>query len=120
MHRLGMGLSTLCLIHCIALPWALASLPVVIHAALPEALRHNEWLHAALILPVVLVSGPVLLRGKPGPGRVALVAFAFALLFGGLFVEGETLEQVMTVTGATLLLLGHWGAMRDHRHPASE
>jgi hypothetical protein len=73
-----------------------------------------------MIAPVVLVSGPVLLRGKPGPGRNALVAFAFALLFSGLFVEGEILEQVMTVAGATLLLLGHWAAMRDHGHPASE
>lgn len=86
MHRLGMGLSALCLIHCIALPWLLASLPVVVLATLPEAVRHNEWLHAALILPVVLVSGPVLLRAKPGKARVLLVLVALALLFVGLFV----------------------------------
>lgn len=120
MHRLGIVLSTLCLMHCIALPWLLASLPMVMHAALPEALRHNEWVHAALILPVMLVSGPVLLRGTPEPRRIALVAAAFALLLSGLFVEGEVLEQEMTVAGATLLLFGHWMAMRDHRHPSSE
>ncbi|QCI80343.1 MerC domain-containing protein [Hankyongella ginsenosidimutans] len=116
MHRLGMGLSALCLIHCIALPWLLASLPVVVLATLPEAVRHNEWLHAALILPVVLVSGPVLLRAKPGKARVLLVLVALALLFVGLFVEVEALEQIITITGAMLLLLGHWAAMRNHRH----
>ena len=65
-HRFGMGLSALCLVHCLALPWLLASLPVAVLAMLPEALRDNEWLHAALIAPVLLVSGPVLLRGDQG------------------------------------------------------
>ena len=120
MHRIGIGLSTLCLIHCIALPWLLVSLPVVMLAALPEALHHNEWLHAALILPVILVSGPVLLRGKPAPRRLLMVAVAFALLVGGLLVEEGALEQMMTVAGAMLLLLGHWAAIRAHRHPAAE
>jgi hypothetical protein len=30
-----MGLSVLCLLHCLALPWLLASLPIAVLAALP-------------------------------------------------------------------------------------
>lgn len=115
-HRLGMGLSALCLVHCLALPWLLASLPLVVLAALPEALRDSEWLHAALIAPVVLVSGPVLLRGSPGWGRIALVIAALVMLAGALFADTEAGEQALTVAGALLLLGGHWTALRGaHR-----
>jgi hypothetical protein len=86
-------------------------------AALPEMLRQNEWLHAALIGPVLLVSGPALLRGSPGVLRTVLVLTAFAALIGGLFAQGETAEQALTVAGAAFLMVGHWGRMREvHRH----
>jgi hypothetical protein len=110
-------LSALCLIHCLALPWLLASLPAVALAALPEALRDNEWLHVALIIPVLLVSGPILLRGKPGTVRTALVLAGFAALIGGLFAPYETGETALTVTGAVLVMAAHWDRMRqEHQH----
>jgi hypothetical protein len=34
-HRFGIGLSALCLAHCLAAPWLLASLPLVTLATLP-------------------------------------------------------------------------------------
>lgn len=106
----------LCLLHCIALPWLLASLPVVMLAALPQALQDNEWLHAALIGPVLLVSGPVLLRGRPGIPRTVLVVVAFGALVGALLVESEVGEQALTLTGAILLLVAHWERLR-RAHP---
>jgi hypothetical protein len=116
-HRFGMGLSALCLVHCLALPWLLASLPTVLLAALPEALRDNGWLHAALIAPVLLVSGPVLLRGQPGLLRGGLVLGAFAALIGALFVAHESGERALSVAGAALLMIAHWERLRQgHRH----
>jgi hypothetical protein len=112
-HRLGMGLSALCLVHCLALPWLLASLPVIALAALPEALRDSEWLHAALLAPIMLVSGPILLRRSPPASRVALVLVAFSALFSGLFVGSEIGEQALTVIGAALLLGAHWTVMHS-------
>jgi hypothetical protein len=109
---MGMGLSALCLFHCLALPWLLTSLPLLVLTLLPEALRHNEWLHAALILPVILVSGPVLLRGAPGRLRTALVLAAFAALIGALMVGIEIAEQALTVAGAALLMAAHWTMLR--------
>ncbi|MFM7403418.1 MAG: MerC domain-containing protein [Erythrobacter sp.] len=116
-HRLGIGLSLLCLVHCLALPLLVASLPLVALDALPEALRENEWFHAALIVPVVLVSGPVLLRGHPGGLRTGLVLAGFAALIGALFVDSEAGEKIMTVCGAALLMSAHVARLRAvHRH----
>lgn len=111
-----MGLSALCLLHCLALPWLLASLPIAVLAALPEALRENQWVHAALIAPVLLVSGPVLLRGWPGTGQRVLVITAFAALIGGLFVASEAVEETCTFVGTLLLLAAHWRRLRK-AHP---
>jgi len=111
-----MGLSVLCLLHCLALPWLLASLPAVALAVLPEALRENEWLHVVLIAPVLLVSGPVLLRGSPGLLRSALVFSAFAALIGALVLGNEIGEQALTVAGAALLMAAHWERLRQ-AHP---
>lgn len=116
-HRVGMGLSVLCLLHCLALPWLLASLPIAILATLPEGLRDNAWVHAALIAPVLLVSGPVLLRGRTGAAQKLLVAAAFAALIGGLFIASETGEVALTVAGTLLLLAAHWRRLRKaHTH----
>lgn len=115
-HRFGMGLSVLCLLHCLALPWLLASLPIAVLAILPEGLRENDWVHAALIAPVLLVSGPVLLRGRTGTAQNLLVIAAFAALIGGLFIASETGEVALTVAGTLLLLAAHWRRLRK-AHP---
>ena len=116
-HCLGMGLSVLCLLHCLALPWLLAGLPFTVLAALPESLRDKEWVHAALIAPVLLVSGPVLLGGRPGVAQSLLVIAAFVALIGALFVVGEGVEEALTVVGTLLLLAAHWRRLRKaHRH----
>lgn len=116
-HRFGMGLSLLCLIHCLALPWLLASLPLVVLTNLPEALHESEWFHLALIAPVMLVSGPVLLRGQPSPGQRLIVLAAFAGLIGGLFAPSEATERALTVAGSLLLLAAHWHRLRQaHAH----
>lgn len=115
-HRFGMGLSVLCLLHCLALPWLLSSLPMMLLAALPDGLRENAWVHAALIAPVLLVSGPVLLRGQAGAGQTLLVLAAFAALIGGLFAGSEAAEQGLTVAGTLLLLAAHWYRLRK-AHP---
>lgn len=116
-HRLGMGLSVLCLLHCLALPWLLASLPIAVLAILPEGLRENEWVHAAMIAPVLLVSGPVLLRGRIGTTQSLLVVAAFAALIGGLFITSESGEVALTVAGTLMLLAAHLRRLRKvHPH----
>lgn len=70
LHRVGMALSGLCLVHCLLLPLLLAAAPVMLLAAVPTGWLESEWFHAALIAPVVLVSGPALRRaGGARAGR---------------------------------------------------
>lgn len=113
LHRLGMGLSGLCLAHCLLLPFLLAAAPLALIAWLPRGLAESEWFHAALIAPVVLVSGPALLRG--GGWRVAALVLSVSALIGALFVASETLEVALTVAGATALLAAHWITLRHRR-----
>ena len=81
------------------------------------AVAYTLWATQELILPVLLVSGPVLLRGNPGHWQIGLLLAAFAALIGGLFIGSEVAEQSLTVTGAALLLTAHWARLRRvHRH----
>lgn len=112
LHRAGMALSGLCLVHCLllpVLPVLAAMMPLVLMASLPAGLQ-AEWLHAALIAPVAVVSGTALWRGG-GIGPAVLVA-ALAALVAALFVANEALETALSVVGAGALLAAHWLSLR--------
>lgn len=106
--RLGISLSILCLIHCLVLPPLLAVLPLIIMGPMPEWLHESEWFHAALLVPVFLISGPVLgIGGKSDRSIWLLAIMAFGLLAFALTMESELLEQLTTVGGALLLIAAH-------------
>lgn len=113
LHRAGMALSGLCLVHCLVLPLLVAAAPVMLLAAVPAGWLESEWLHAALIAPVVLVSGPALWRS--GGVRAGVLAAALAALTGALFVASEALETGLTVAGALSLLAAHWATLRARK-----
>lgn len=106
LHRVGMALSGLCLVHCLLLPLLLLT-------AVPTGWLESEWFHAALIAPVVLVSGPALWRA--GGARAGVLVAALAALVGALFVASETLETGLTVAGALSLLAAHWTMLRQRK-----
>ncbi|MEO0441750.1 MAG: MerC domain-containing protein [Pseudomonadota bacterium] len=106
--RLGVFLSFLCLAHCLILPPLLAIAPLFVFGPLPEWVHDSEWFHAMLLVPVVLISGPTLFAG----GRLDKSIWVFAtaaigLLFVALTAKTEILEQILTVIGATLLIVAH-------------
>lgn len=113
MHRAGMALSAWCLLHCLAAPILIAALPLSLMSWLPAGLIDTEWLHAALIAPVVIISGPVLLRG--GQMRIAVVTLGFSALIAALFVTSKRLEITLTVGGALILLIAHWLTLQQQR-----
>lgn len=112
--RLGIGLSAVCLVHCLSLPVILSG------AAIWAAVDWHAWL-ALLIVPLALVIawnahyshrhrwvGPLLLIGC-----VALV--------GAILVDPyvtKALETGITVAGSLLLIAGHWLHIRYHRRTA--
>jgi len=106
--RLGISLSVLCLIHCLVLPPFLAVLPLIILEPLPGWLHDSEWFHATLLFPVLLISGPVLAAGGKYDRSIWILAFlAFGLLTFALAVEPELIEQLVTMSGAVLLVIAH-------------
>lgn len=111
----AIGLSSLCMVHCLALPVLAASLPVL--GAWAEA-EWVHWLFVALAAPVSLLA---FVRSSPSGlswGCVALAILGLAALIAGIagWPDHEA-ETVMTVIGSGLLAAAHVLNWRRMRHP---
>ncbi len=110
------ALSSLCLLHCLALPLLAGALPLLT-GALPlltvgEALHGPYWLHWLLIGVALPVSVYALWRGFESHGRrapllLALVAF-LVMASGALLHGGGLAEPGLTVAGGLLAAFAHW------------
>ena len=108
------ALSTLCLIHCLALPLAATLLPFAAYFA------ENELVHKILVLLAAPASLWVVRQAWSSAGGGLFVAAALiglALLFFGAFVGPlEAYEEPLTIVGATLLGSAHlWRWLRLRR-----
>lgn len=111
------GLSTLCLVHCLALPMLVSLLPLAAQSV------ESHLLHRILAALAVPVSLRVMWKALPVGGHglfVAAASTALALLLVGAFVEAiSAYEEPITVTGAVLLgsaHLWHWARQRGRAH----
>jgi len=97
----AVGLSGLCLAHCLALPLAAAALPAL--GVMSEA----AWVHLAF-LAVAAPASALALRGGAPRAMVVLVAMGLTLLAAGS-VEwgGHRLAEALTVAGSLALVSGH-------------
>lgn len=100
----AVGLSSLCLAHCLALPVAAAFLP------LAGAWAEAEWVHLAFLALAVPISVLALARshGWRRP-RIAIPAALGlgALTAGALGWPFEAAETALTVSGGLLLAAAH-------------
>ncbi len=112
--RVGIGVSGLCLVHCLIAPFALAVLPLW-----PAAFTLHAWLHVAFALVLIPITGYAMwgarrwhgsrqAAGLLGAGLLLVVAAAF-----GPF--GEMSAAVVTILGSVLLVAGHWRNWRACR-----
>ena len=115
------GLSTLCLIHCLALPLLVSALPVAAQSV------ESPLLHRILVVAAVPVSLRVMWKGLPVGGNGFFIAGAstgLALLLVGAFVEAAAAyEEPITVIGGLLLgsaHLWHWARLRGRGHIHSQ
>lgn len=110
----AIGLSTLCLIHCLALPFLASALPFLAHFS------ENELAHKLLVLMAAPVSLLVVrtARSTQGSGLFIVAALTgLGLLFVGAFVEAvSAYEEPITVAGAILLASAHLWRWLRHRH----
>lgn len=101
----AVGLSFMCLIHCLALPVMAAFLP------LAGVLAEVEWIHKLLVLLAFPVTALAIMRhGKTSVGFSFIVpaVAGLSLLLAGAFIEPlHDFETQLTIIGAILLASAH-------------
>ncbi|WP_299324235.1 MerC domain-containing protein [Parasphingopyxis sp.] len=112
----AIGLSGLCLAHCLLLPVGAAFLPLF------ASLADMEWVHRVFVLLAIPVSGLAIASalGTRGGRLFAVIAvLGLLLLFVAAFVEAlHDVETPLTVAGGLLLAGAHgwrW-FQRVHAH----
>ncbi len=110
----AIGLSGVCVVHCLLLPLAAAFLPLL------SAWAEAEWVHLLFVAIAIPLTTAALWRShrrRPLPAAIVLLASAgLALLTLGAFGWPlHALETPLTVAGALLLAGGHlWNLRRQH------
>ncbi len=113
--RLGMLLSGVCLVHCIALPLILLVFPSILMTQHADTTVH--WVLLGIAVPV---SGFALWQGFRRHGsRYAILLGTLGLVLltlGVLHVMGQSLEAPLTVVGVIALAAAHWINLRGYQH----
>lgn len=117
LDRTAVFLSGLCLLHCLAIPFALLLGPLLG----PWLVNTETNVHWGLLAVAAPISAAALWRGlQRHHSRLTLVLGAVGLLLMFLGVShlfGATLEVLLTVVGVALLLVAHARNMLGtHRH----
>lgn len=116
--RLGIGLSGLCALHCLATPVALALLPLW-----PSLDALHAWLHpvlALLLVPVTVLAMWGAHRAHRPHRLQAGFAIGLALVLLALpagHATGWWLETSLTLVGSALLIAAHVGNWRAAHPP---
>ncbi|MDB5456633.1 MAG: hypothetical protein JWP92_2218 [Caulobacter sp.] len=111
----SIGLSSLCLIHCLALPALAAVLPLV------AVWARAEWVHGLFVACAAPITGLALWRAhRAHPSPPALLILAglglAALLLGAVGWPRPAWETPVTVVGSLALATAHlWNWRRAHR-----
>ena len=116
--KTAISLSLLCTIHCLALPMAAVLVPSM--AALP---LEDEAFHLWMVIAVIPISAYALTMGCKKHKRYRIFfmgsigLFILGLsAFSGHDLLGEFWERVLTVTGASIIALGHFWNYRLCQH----
>ncbi|WP_313347945.1 MerC domain-containing protein [Stenotrophomonas sp.] len=112
----AIALSSLCLLHCLALPLLAAALPLM--GVWAEA----EWVHVLFVAIAAPTTGFALWRAHrqqrlPAAAFLSAATGLLLLLAGAAGWPTHDAETPMTVAGSLLLAATHlWNAWRRHRH----
>jgi thiol:disulfide interchange protein len=116
LDKWGIAISSICLVHCLALPIIIALLP-----ALTSIIPSDGWVHGILIGFAFPVTGLALWRGYRQHqdihllimGGLGLTCIALALVY----TDNRTADVSMTLFGGLLIVVAHTLNLRAHRHP---
>lgn len=109
----ALTLSSLCLIHCLLLPFAAAALPIF------SVFAEMEWVHKLFVMLAVPISLVAFYQSRNVIARwiypAALAAVGLGFLIASGFMESlHDHERVLTVIGAITLAVAHLWRWRLH------
>jgi len=115
----SMALSGLCVVHCLALPFLVAALPML------GVFAQNDWVHKGLVLMAVPMSALAVWQSKALHKREVTLPMAtgLMLLASAAFLPSlHDYEARLSVFGALLVAAAHiinyGGFTLPHRHTA--
>lgn len=128
LDRLGIGVSAICVIHCLSIPVLVSILPLwPVHGVL------QEWVHPILMIPLLPIVYFAARRSHFDRQITTLLLtgtlFVLAGWLLGHYWLGFWVETVLTIIGSGLLISGHWRNYRHHQrctnsrhhhHPVAE
>jgi hypothetical protein len=104
LDRIAMGLSGLCLVHCLATA-VLLGVVASIGGILGQPIFHEVGLTLAMILGAIALGRGALEHGFVLP--TAIGALGLGVMAGALTLHEGGNEPLFTITGVTILALGH-------------
>lgn len=115
----AIGLSGLCLIHCLVLPVVAVGLPFL------GAWAQAEWVHLLFVALAAPISAVALFRRaakRPPTSLLLLAASGLALLtLGALELPSHAVETPLSVAGGLILAAAHtWNLRRSPPPPCSD
>lgn len=104
--NISIFIAALCMVHCIALPLLLTTLPLWGFEVL-----ENPWIELATVITAFLAGGWAIYRGyRRFHKRLSIVVLFFAglsLLTVANFLHGEVMEMLLKGAGAVLVIIAH-------------
>ncbi len=115
--RVAIALSTICIVHCLAMPVVIAVLPVAAFAVGGDG--HFHTLMLWFVVPTSVLGFGLGLRVHKrydivAMGVVAIAALAAAALWGHAAWD-PSIEVVVNVASSVLLAAAHWRNFREVR-----
>lgn len=113
----AIGLSGLCLLHCLALPFFLGALPMLM--PFTESHLHAQMLYFAVPLSVVAV-GIGFARHRNSNVVLAAIAGMSLLVLGATVAHGSlgiVADRLFTISGSIVLAAAHlWNGLLSRKH----
>jgi MerC mercury resistance protein len=104
LDRIAMGLSGLCLVHCVATTVLLALLSAA-GGALGAPIVHEVGLTLAMVMGAISLGRGILEHGYSMPSAVG--GLGLGVMAGALTLPHDGTEALYTVVGVAILALGH-------------
>ena len=110
----AIGVSSLCLIHCLSLPLLSVVLPMA------SAFGEAEWLHRLFVLAAIPITASAIIQDRNVQGWrgfSVIATIAVAILVSAAFLEPlHDVETILTIAGACLLAGAHWLRWQRRAH----